>query len=273
VIRAAAASLLAALAFAACAEAPVAFVADVKGNVTIEGDGTLTFLAELATGTKLLLGSGATVAVIYGASGAQFTLTGPGAFRVDHGEVSVEKGARPARVSVTALADPGVVARVSRTATASLRMRGIAPPAERASALEYPVDTRVTSLQPLMRWKSDPAAGAATVTLADAGGKEIWRASANAGSIRPSIKLAPGTAYLWTVATPRGALGEAHFETVSAPLAARAEKSRASAKTFPERVLHALLLQDIGASQEARQAWAALAGERPDLAELSALSR
>jgi len=77
------------------------------------------------------------------------------------------------------------------------------------------------SLQPVMRWRGDPAAEAATVTLVDA----------------------------------------------------KAEKSRASAKTFSERVLHALLLQDIGASQEAREAWAALARERPDLTELSALSR
>ena len=38
-------------------------------------------------------------------------------------------------------------------------------------------------------------------------------------------------------------------------------------------VLHALLLHDIGAQQEARAAWAALARERPDLPELAALAR
>jgi len=46
VIRVAVASLL-----AARAAAPVAFVTDVKCNATIEGDGALNFLAELATGT------------------------------------------------------------------------------------------------------------------------------------------------------------------------------------------------------------------------------
>jgi hypothetical protein len=273
VIRVAAASLLAALALAARAEAPVAFVADVKGNATIEGDGTLVFLAELATGTRLFLGSGATVAVTYAASGAEFTLTGPGEFRVEAREVSAQKGARPARKSVTSLPDPTVVARVSRTATASLRMRGIVPPAEAGFALEYPADMRVTSLQPVMRWRGDPAAEAATLILNDANGKEIWKARVKPGSTRPSVKLAPASTYRWTVMTPRGMIGEARFETLPAPIAAKAEKSRASAKTFSERVLHALLLQDIGASQEARDAWAALARERPDLTELSALSR
>lgn len=272
-IRVAAASLAAALAFAAHAGAPVAFVSDVKGSVTIEGDGMLGFLAELAAGTKLLVGSGATVVVTYGASGSEFTLAGPGEFRIDEREVSTAKGARPARRTVTALPDPTVVARVSRTATASLRMRGIVAPAPAVFALEYPVDTRVTTLQPVMRWKGDPGVEGTTVTLIDASGKEIWKGSAKPGSTRPSVKLAPATTYRWTVMTPEGMLGEARFETLSAPIAAKAEKSRAAAKTFPERVVHALLLQDIGASQEAREAWAALARERPDLTELSALSR
>jgi hypothetical protein len=271
VIRVAAACLVAAL--TAHAELPVAFVADVRGNATIEGDGTVLFLAELAAGTKLLLGSGATVAVTYGASGAEFTLAGPGVFRVDDREVRVEKGARPVRSTATALPDPTVVARVSRTATASVRMRGIAPPADAQLVLEYPVDTRVTTLQPVMRWKGDPAVEEATVTLLDASGKEIWKGSATTGSTRPPVKLAPASAYRWTVMTRRGILGEARFETLSAAIAAKAEKSRAAAKTFPERVVYALLLQDIGASQEAREAWAALARERPDLRELSALSR
>ena len=272
-IRVAAASLAAALAFAAHAGAPVAFVSDVKGNVAIEGDGMLGFLAELAAGTKLLVGSGATVVVTYGASGTEFTLAGPGEFRIDEREVSTAKGARLARRTVTALPDPTVVARVSRTATASLRMRGIVPQAQAVFALEYPVDTRVTTLQPVMRWKGDPGVEGTAVSVIDASGREIWKGSAKAGSARPSVKLAPASAYRWTVGTPKGVLGEARFETLPAPLAAKAEKSRASAKTFSERVLHALLLQDIGASQEAREAWAALARERPDLTELAALSR
>ena len=73
--------------------------------------------------------------------------------------------------------------------------------------------------------------------------------------------------------TPKGPLGEARFETLSARLIAKAERSRAAAKRFPERVMHAFLLQDLGATQDARDAWAALARERPDLPELAVLAR
>ncbi len=271
--RLAAAALLAAFALAARAAGPVAFVADVTGNATVEGDGTLVFLSELAAGTKLLLGTGAAVAVTYGASGTEFTLKGPGIFRVGERDVQAEKGAQPAHRNVAILSDPGVVARVSGTATASLRMRGVVPAPRAGSPLEYPVDTRVTTLQPMLRWKHDPTLEGAQVSVSDADGREIWKGDAKRGSVRPSVKLAPATPYRWTLTPPHGAPAQARFETLSAPLIAKAERSRAAAKRFPERVLHALLLQDLGASQEAREAWAALARERPDLAQLAELSR
>jgi len=91
VIARLAAALVAAVALAARAADPVAFVADLKGNATIEGDGKVSFLAELEPGTRLLLGSGATVAVTYAATGAEFTLRGPGEFVVSASEVKAER--------------------------------------------------------------------------------------------------------------------------------------------------------------------------------------
>lgn len=270
-IRGAVAAFVAACALAASA-APVAFVADVQGSATVEGDGALAFLAELAQGTRLFLGTGAVATVTYGASGAEFTLRGPGEFRVDEREVRAERGPPPSRRTVAVLSDPGVVAQVSKTATASLRMRGLSPAAP-VPRLEYPVDTRVTSLQPTLRWKANAAGEVVSVSLADAKGREIWKGEGSLGAAHPGVKLTPATSYRWTLATAAGPVGEARFETLPAPLIAKAERSRAAAKRFPERVAHALLLQDLGAEQEAREAWAELARERPDLATLQELSR
>jgi hypothetical protein len=90
---------------------------------------------------------------------------------------------------------------------------------------------------------------------------------------RPNVKLSASTIYTWTVTTPKGAMAEGRFETVSAESIARVEKSRASAKSFSERVMHALILQDLGATQDATQAWSALSSERADLPELAVLAR
>lgn len=269
-MRIALAGVLLAAALAAGAATPVAFVADIRGNATIEGDGKLDFLAELPAGTRLLFGSGATAAITYAATGAEFTVAGPGEFLVTPAEVKAEKGAAPKRRTVTALPDPGAIARVSRTATASLRMRGLSP-GEKATLL-YPVDTRIATLQPTHRWSGD-AQDAYTLTLLDAHGKELWKGSASPQGTRPPVRLAPATRYRWTVMTSKGLVGEAHFETLASETISRAEKSRAAARSFSERVVHALLLQDAGATQDAREAWAALARERPDLPGLASLAR
>ncbi len=272
-IRGAALAILATASLAAHGEGPVAFVADRKGSSTIEGDGNVAFLAELSPGTRLLLGTNATLAVTYAASGMQFTLTGPGEFRVDATEVRAERGPAPTHRTGAALADPGVVTRISRAATASLRMRGLSGERADKAALEFPVDTRVTSLQPTLRWKNGASAGSVTVSVTDASGNEVWKSEGSPRPVRPVVKLAPATSYKWTVATPQGAIGEASFETLPAPALARVARSRATSKTFAERVVHAVLLQDLGATQEAREAWAVLARERPELPELAALAR
>lgn len=179
---------------AANADSAVAFVADVQGNASIEGDGRVRFLEELAPGTRLLVGSHARVVVTYVATGAEFTASGPGEFSIMAAELKADRGAPPARHQVVLSPSLEAVRSTSRMATASVRMRGLKPP--------------------------EPAPAEAPLT---------------------------------------------------AEARAKIARSQAAAKTFSARVSHALLLQELGATREAREAWAQLARERPDLQELAAL--
>lgn len=268
--RLAAALAAGALALAAHAADPVAFVADLNGNASIEGEGKLNFLTELKAGTRLMLGTGATVSITYAANGTEYTVRGPGEFLVGAAEVKAEKGGTPTKRVVTSLQSTSVVARVSHTATASLRMRSVQVERPKA-ALQFPVDTRVTSLQPTLAWTGE--AEATQVKITDANGKEVWKGTARGGTVRPSVKLSPATRYRWTVMTPSGAIGDAQFETVAPEAVAKVAKSQAAARSFSDRVVHALYLSELGATQEAREAWGALARERPDLPELAGLAR
>jgi hypothetical protein len=269
-MRAVLAFAAAALSLAASA-APVAFVADLQGSASIEGDGKVGFLAELNAGTRLLLGTGATVAVTYAATGTEFTLRGPGEFLVAQAEVKADKGAAPTKRQVASLQDAGVVARVSKTATASLRMRNVSVASGR-NGLDYPVDTKIATLQPELRWTQVSRDGA-EVKLLDATGKELWKGTAQSGTARPALKLSAASRYRWTVMTSAGVVGEGQFETLPADALMKVAKSKSAAKGFSERVMHAFVLHDLGATQEARAAWGELAKERPDLPELAALAR
>jgi hypothetical protein len=271
-MRAALACAILALALGSHAAGNVAFVCDIKGSATIEGDGRLAFLAELAPGTRLLLGTNASACIAFAASGSEFTLAGPGEFLVTPTEMKAEKGTVPARRAVATLQDTGVVSRASQAATASLRMRGIVPGAVEA-VMAYPVDARIATLQPPLRLKDPAKWEAATLVVQDASGKEVWKGGAGSAAARLPVKLSPGTRYTWRVMNPAGAAGEARFETLPADSIAKAEKSRAGARRFADRLLHAFLLEEIGAVQDAREQWAALARERPDLPELAVLAR
>jgi hypothetical protein len=266
------AALLVTLALAARAADPVAFVADFRGDVVMNGAGRPPFLAELLPGTKLVLGQDGNAAVMYVVSGEEYALKGPGEFVVTKEGVKATKGAAPAKRSPAIKASAAVLVQTSKSATASLRMRSApAPKAGRAGAL-YPVNARIATLQPTLRWSGEPNATCAIVVSTEAG-KEVFRGPARGDSLRLPVRLDPGRSYTWTCTAADKPVAQARFETLPGEAIAAAEKARAAAKSFPDRVLLALALQELGAAQDAKEVWAQLASERPDIPELAGLAR
>jgi hypothetical protein len=266
------AALLVALSLAARAADPVAFVADFRGDVVMNGTGRPPFLAELLPGTKLVLGKDGSAAVMYVVSGEEYSLKGPGEFVVTKEGVKATKGAAPTSRSPAIKASAAVLVQTSKSATASLRMRSAsAPKAGRGGAL-YPVDARIATLQPTLRWSGEPGA-TYVIAVATAAGREVFRGPARGDSLRLPVRLEPGGSYAWTCAAGDKPLAQARFETLPGEAIAAADKARAAAKSFPDRVLLALSLQDLGAAQDAKEIWAQLASERPDIPELAGLAR
>ncbi|HEX4942875.1 MAG TPA: hypothetical protein VFV55_00900 [Usitatibacteraceae bacterium] len=260
------------LSFVARAADPVAFVSDIRGDVVMTGAGRPPFLAELLPGSRLVLGSEASAAVMYVVSGEEFTLEGPGEFVVTGTGVKAITGPAPSRRSPALRVSASVVAQSSRTATASLRMRSApVPKAERTGPL-YPVNARIATLQPTLRWSGE-AGTTYTVVVTSAAGKEVFRGGTKGPSLRLPSRLVAGQGYSWTYSAATAAPGDSRFETLASDAIATAEKARSAAKTFADRVLLALVLQDLGAAQDAREVWAQLAAERPDIPELAGLSR
>ncbi|MCM2327316.1 MAG: hypothetical protein NDI88_05460 [Lysobacter sp.] len=257
---------------AALAADPVAFVSDFRGEVAMNGAGRPSFLAELLPGTRLVLGRDGSASVMYVVTGEEFSLKGPGEFVVTRQGVKAEKGSAPSSRVPAVKANTAILVQTSRAATASLRMRSApAPKGERAGPA-YPVGAKIATLQPTLRCAGDAGASHSVVVTTTAGG-EVFRGSVKGTSIRLPVRLAAGQGYAWTCAAGSGEPAEARFETLPAEAIAAAEKARAAARTFPDRVLFAMLLQEIGAAQDSREVWAQLAEERPDIPELAGLAR
>lgn len=251
---------------------PVAFVADLRGEVSLDGAGRPLFLAELLPGSRLKLAAKASAAVMFVVSGEEYALKGPGEFVVARTEVRALKGAAPASRPAPQRPSTAVLVEASRSATASLRMRGAAAPKPEAPGLQYPVNARVATLQPTLRWSGDGEA-THTVVVIDAAGRELFRGEARGTTLRLPVRLEAGQAYTWTCLAGATALGTARFETLPAAAILATDQARSSATSFTDRALLALRLQELGAGQDAREAWAQLAAERPDLPEIASLAR
>jgi hypothetical protein len=265
-------ALLLCVAAIARAADPVAFVSDIKGDVLLDGVGRPPFLAELLPGSRLVLAAEAGAAVMYVVSGQEFTLKGPGEFVVEKQRVRAVKGVAPASRVPPLRASTAALVETSKAATASLRMRSAPPPKGEPAGPQYPAGGRIATLQPTLRWGGDPEATYLLV-VTSAGGKEFFRGSAKGNSLHLPSRLMAGQSYSWNCSAGGVASGESRFETMPADAIRAAEKARSGARTFGDRVLLALVLKDLGAAQDAREVWAQLAAERPDIPEIAGLSR
>ncbi|MBL0143597.1 MAG: hypothetical protein IPP91_16170 [Betaproteobacteria bacterium] len=277
ILRALMASATVASALAAQAADGVAFITDLKGEVAVDGSARPMLMSELAKGQKIVVGKDAQLSVMYIQSGKEYALKGPQEFTVGEREIASTSGMPPAARETAWRASNQVLVKVSQTSSASIRMRSIAPvKVDTKPKLDFPTHGAITLLQPTLRWTVPEGKAPAEVAIAVAGkeDKPFAKAKVSATSHRFSTKLQPDTEYSWTVSVEGQEIGTARFRTLSASAMQNTEKRRPSDKAgFSDRLLYALLLQDIGAVQEAQEAWGKLAQERTDLPELASLAK
>ena len=268
--------LAVAVAFAAPAFAQtVAFITNLKGDVAVDGNQRPLVLGELAKGQRITVGRDAQLQVMYTTSGKEFVLK-PGEYEVRETEIASPSGTAPVSRSTDWRASNKVLQQVAQTSSASVRMRSIAKAKVDASPkLLFPTEGSVGTLQPQFRWNAPDANAAATVTVLAAGQeKPVHQANVSGLSYRMGAKLKPDTQYAWTVSMNGAEVGTGQFRTLSAEAIRAIDKRRPGDKAeFSDRLLFALYLQEMGAGQEAREAWARLSEERTDLPELSSLAR
>jgi len=255
----------------------IAFITNLKGEVTVDGAPRPMLMSELAKGQKIAVGKDSQLAVMYIQSGKEYVLKVPGDYTVGEREIASVSGVPPAARETAWRASNQVLVKVAQTSSASIRMRSFAPAkADTKPRLEFPAHGAVMQLQPTFRWTTPDAKAPAEVALYLAGkeDKPLSKAKVSGTSHRFPAKLQPDTEYAWTVTVSGREIGAARFRTLPAGTIQDAEKRRPPEKAeFSDRLMYALLLQEIGAAQEAQEAWAKLAQERTDLPELASLAK
>jgi len=253
----------------------IAFISDMKGDVAVDGNARPMLLSELVKGQKITVGRDSHASVMYIATGKEYVLRGAAEYLVKDTEIAGSIMPPVAR-STEWRANSRVLAQVANTSAASVRMRSVAPPKpEAATKVAFPAEGNVASLQPVFRWRAEEAKPAEFTLLVVGQEKPVHVArSVKGDTYKVPAKLRPETEYVWTATAAGNEMGAGKFRTLSNEALARIEKSRPSERAeFSDRLMFALLLQEMGATQEARESWARLSRERADLPELSALAR
>ena len=135
----------------------------------------------------------------------------------------------------------------------------------------------MATLQPAFRWASANAKGPFEFELKTSGSaKPLYKANASAMNLNlpGNMKLQPDVEYSWLVKAGATDVGMTSFRTLPAHALDLTQKQKPDDKAaFSDWLLYALTLKDVGADQDAREIWAKLAKDRPDLPELAALAK
>jgi hypothetical protein len=254
----------------------IAFITDMKGDVALDGNPRPALLAELLRGQRISVGKDSQASVMYIASGREYVLKGAADYLVKDTEISGTSG-MPAVTRDTAWRTHSkVLVQVAQTSAASVRMRSIAPPKpDTGPKLLFPTQGSVATLQPMFRWRAaDPQAQGEFVLLVAGQERPVHHAKVAGGAYRVPTRLLPDTDYSWTVTVAGSEIGAGKFRTLSTEALAQVERRKpADTAEFSDRLLFTLMLQEMGAAQEARESWSKLARERADLPELAGLAK
>ena len=254
----------------------IAFITNLKGEVALDGNPRPQLLAELSKGQRITVGRDSLASVMYIASGKEYVLKGPADYLVKDTEISGSTAMPPVTRDTTWRTTNKVLVQVAQTSAASVRMRSIAQPRpEPQQKLIYPTQGNIATLQPTFLWKlADAKAQGEFVLLADGVEKPVHQAKTAGGTYRVPAKLQPDKDYSWYVTVAGNEIGSGRFRTLSADAVTQIERRRPADKAdFSDRLLFTLMLHEMGAAQEAREAWAKLSQERADLPELAALAK
>ena len=253
----------------------IAFITDMKGEVSVDGNARPTLLSVLLKGQKIVVGKHSLASVMYIATGKEYLLRGPADYTVKDNEIAGSTAMPPQTRETAWKTSNKVLAQAAQTSAASVRMRSIGKPKMAEDRLLFPTQGAVATLQPTMRWRDEPKAPGELTLIVLGQEKPLHVARAHGGSYRiPARLLAPNTDYLWTVSVAGNEIGTGKFRTLSADDIAHVEQHRPSDRAeFSDRLMFALMLQEMGAVQEAREAWSKLAQERSDLPELASFAK
>lgn len=251
---------------------PVAMITDLKGNVYLANKpktASLAVLSYLPPGEEIILEAGAQVVVTYFAQSTEFSFKGPGRVAIQAQEAKALKGSAETRRLDSEKSGAAMkFVQSGKLTYAAVEMRSLT---FFKPTLLSPVNTKISGLTPVFKWKGLDNTEKYVVTLMDEQGRIIQQAEAatNSWAMPADSMLQHGTNYRWKVEAflktgdrlnAQGSFSVADLATIdrinAKPLPADA--------SFSDKVTYAIFLEEEGFRESAKIIWQELAAQRPE---------
>ena len=246
--------------------ATVALVTDVVGDVR-HGSEPVKLLAELDAGHELALAAEAMLVVFYVADGSEWTMKGPGRYRLAPKGPEANAGASAASRRAAPPAYKDMRLRPERVRQAAVIMRGhdlrLVSPANGDVVLDADVS---------LAWElQDSRDTEFEVEMIDASGRQLFKTTTRAFelAVPQTVRLVPGQRYTWAVLARAPGMTRTYyraseFRIADAATRRRVETARPAGNApFSERVLFVALLEQVGAHAAADEQRRVLSAQRP----------
>ena len=248
----------------------VAMITDVKGGVHLPGKTqNLAILSYLSPGDEIILDAGAQLVVTYFSQSTEFGFKGPAQVVIQAQGAKALKGSAETRRLDSEKSGAGAkFVQSGKLTFATVEMRAL--PLVKPT-LQSPVNTRISTLTPVFRWKELEDVEKYSMTLMEESGKTIQQVNLATSSwpMQANTALQYGASYRWKVEAvlksgdmlnSQGGFSVADQATISR-IAAQQPPANAS---FSDQVAYALFLEAEDFRDDARRIWQELAKQRPE---------
>ena len=259
-------------------------VTDVEGQVNNDSKTPLSLLAEVHTGSKLSLETGAKLVLVDMSSGREYLLIGEGQYQIDPGGPRTLWGPAVVAKSLPANNLPPVRIATNLVAQGTLVMRNMRNVHNMMNIPLpiSPVRTALLTTTPLLRWSPVEGATSYRVSISKQSEQDVRLFDTITKECKlalpDSAGLTAGGYYSWRIEAinEKEKIGDAStiIGVVSSDVADKLAQLKPDPQaSYARRVLYAAELHQAGAVEEARALWQALAIERPGHANLQKLSQ
>ena len=250
----------------------VAMITDLTGNASLTSNGEqkkCEILMSTFSGDEIRVEANSKLTLVYFKSAKEYTFAENSVFKVNTEAPENKSGANATTRDLEVAKNTKLLTDENEYSQAAILFRGTRNKSK--IKLVSPVNSKILSSQPMFEWQPLEGDLQYRFVLTDDSGRTVIETLVNGTNFKlpPENRIVDSSLYSWQVEA-RLSTGAVYSNSTSFSLIDKGELEKINRlrpkdeATFSERIVFAMLLEQMGVRDEARSYWKTLSAERPD---------